>query len=255
MRYEQLEKYLDDDLAWRRVEISELLLLAKNTEKEVLLKSLILLLYAHWEGFIKKSSKLYIQFISEEKVKVAELAHNFRAVALKEKISRCIVSSEQMTLANEISFLNSYLKLDHKKFKVSIDVDNDFDKSIIDTESNLKPKVFKNIISVLGLNYKTALAAREHYINSQLLANRNAIGHGSKFDPGKQNDFELTVRDVEKLKNIIFSIIDSFKEELLEYTYNKYYLISNETARLKFEQKREEELEKVIAAIETSFRA
>lgn len=67
MKYEQFENLLDEDLAWRKVEISELLLLAKESEKETIFKSLILLLYAHWEGYIKKSSKLYIKYISEEK--------------------------------------------------------------------------------------------------------------------------------------------------------------------------------------------
>ena len=56
MKYEQLENLLDEDLGWRKVEISDLLFLAKETQKEVVLKSVILLLYAHWEGYIKKSS-------------------------------------------------------------------------------------------------------------------------------------------------------------------------------------------------------
>ena len=54
MKYEQLENLLDEDLGWRKVEISDLLFLAKETQKEVVLKSVILLLYAHWEGYIKK---------------------------------------------------------------------------------------------------------------------------------------------------------------------------------------------------------
>ncbi len=254
MKYEQFEKLLDDDLAWRKVEISELLLLAKETEKEIILKSLILLLYAHWEGYIKKSSKLYIKFISEEKIKLSDLCYNFKAVALKEHVSRCIETKDKMTLANEIAFVSSFLKFEKKKFKIDIKADNDFDNSIIDTESNLKPKVFKNIIEILGLNYKKALEAREHYINSHLLANRNAISHGSKFEDIKQTDFSLNIKDIEKLKVIVFSIIDSFKEELLEYIYKKYYLFSNTDKRIEFELKREEELEKLIATIEDSFK-
>jgi MAE_28990/MAE_18760-like HEPN len=253
MKYDQFEKLLDDDLGWRKLEISDLLLLAKETQKEIVYKSLILLLYAHWEGFIKKSSKLYIKFISEEKIKVGELSHNFKAVALKEKVSKCIDSKDQMTLANEITFVNSFVKIDDKRFKIDVRIDNDFDKTIIDTESNLKPKVFKNIMEILGLNYKKALEAREHYINSHLLANRNAIGHGSKFEADKQSDFALTLKDIEKLKAIVFSIIDNYKEELLEYVYKKYYLISNEQCRREFEEKKEEDLEKMFLSIEETF--
>ena len=254
MKYDQFETLLDEDLAWRKVEISELLLLAKESEKETIFKSLILLLYAHWEGYIKKSSKLYIKFISEEKIKLNDLSFNFKAVALKEHVSRCIETKDKLTLANEIAFVSSFLKLENKKFKIDVKPENDFDSTIIDTESNLKPKVFKNIIEILGLNYKKALEAREHYINSHLLANRNAIGHGSKFDDSIQLDFSLTLKDIEKLKAIIFSIIDAFREELLEYVYNKYYLVSNSDKRSEFELKREEEFEKIIASIEDSFK-
>jgi hypothetical protein len=254
VKYDQFENILDEDLAWRKVEISELLLLAKESEKVTIFKALILLLYAHWEGYLKRSSKLYIKYISEEKVKLSDLSYNFKAVALKEHVSRCIETKDKMTLANEIAFVSSFLKFENKKFKIDVRPDNDFDNTIIDTESNLKPKVFKNIIEILGLNYKKALEAREHYINSHLLANRNAIGHGSKFNDAIQLDFSLTLKDIEKLKAIVFSIIDSFREELLEYIYNKYYLVSNSAKRSEFETKREEELEKLIASIEESFK-
>ncbi len=253
MKYEQFEQSLDEDLGWRKVEISELLFLAKENGNEVLLKSVILLLYAHWEGYIKKSSKLYIKYISEKRIKLNELCFNFKAVAIKEHISRCIDTKDKLTLANELAFVSSFLKFENKKFKVDINLDNDFENSIIDTESNLKPKVFKNIIGILGLNYKNALEAREHYINSHLLANRNAIGHGSKFDPSNQIDFTLTIKDIEKLKTIVFSIIDNFKEELLEYTFSKYYLQTNQAEKIEFENKKEIELEKMFASIEDSF--
>ena len=254
MKYEQFEQYLDEDLGWRKIEISELLFLAKETEKEVVLKSIILLLYAHWEGYIKKSSKLYIKYISEEKIKLTDLSYNFKAVALKEHVSKCIDTKEKSTLANELAFVSSFLKFENKKFKVDVNLSNDFESGIIDTESNLKPKVFKNIIGILGLNYKNALKAREHYINSHLLANRNAIGHGNKFDSTNQVDFSLTIKDIEKLKTIVFSIIDNFKDELLEYIYRKYYLELNQAQKVEFENKKEIELEKLFASIEDSFK-
>ncbi len=254
MKYEQFEKNLDEDLGWRKVEISSLIFIAKNTNEEVILKSIILLLYAHWEGYIKKSSKLYIKYISEEKIKLTDLSYNFKAVALKEHVSRCIDTKEKSTLANELAFVSSFLKFENKKFKVDINISNDFESGIIDTESNLKPKVFKNIIGILGLNYKNALKAREHYINSHLLANRNAIGHGNKFDSASQLDFSLTIKDIEKLKTIVFSIIDNFKEELLEYIFNKYYLETNQILREAFETKKEIELEKLFAEIEDRYK-
>lgn len=59
MRIEEFQDFLDRDLAWRKLEISQLFMILNTVEsKEIIGKSMILLLYAHWEGFIKKSSKV-----------------------------------------------------------------------------------------------------------------------------------------------------------------------------------------------------
>ena len=253
MRYEQFESFLDEDLVWRKKEISELFLLAKdNTDKETLLKSLILLLYAHWEGYIKKGSKLYIKYISEKKIKVNKLSTNFTAIILKSQISKCIDESENLTLANELTFMSSYIKKQEKKFKVRINPDKDQENEIIDTQSNLRPKVFKTIIKILGLNYKSAIETREHYINSHLLANRNCIGHGSLFDEDSQDNFSLTIDDIDKLKKIVFSIIDNFRDELLDYANNEFYKVANKTQKLAYAEQKEQELENLFSTIENS---
>ncbi|PTX14693.1 hypothetical protein C8N40_110122 [Pontibacter mucosus] len=255
MKYQQFENLLDEDLGWRKKEISDLLLIAKKeSNNEVVLKSLILLLYAHWEGYIKLSSKLYIKYVSDKNINVGVLSSNFKAISIKEYISRCIENNGSMTLANEMAFMSKYLKLETRKFQANVRIEDDFDSSIINTESNLKPKVLRNITSILGLGYKSAVQTREHYLNSQLLANRNAIGHGSKFDDTKQVDFSLSLRDIEKLKEIVFAIIDSFRDDLLDYVANEYYLSTNLTAKEAFNAKREVDLEKVFTIIEEKYK-
>ena len=78
MRIDQLQDYLEADLAWRKTEISQLFRILNDVEaKDVVLKSIVLLLYAHWEGYIKKSSKYYLKYVSEQKVKIKNLTLNF----------------------------------------------------------------------------------------------------------------------------------------------------------------------------------
>ncbi|CAM4328422.1 MAE_28990/MAE_18760 family HEPN-like nuclease [Zobellia roscoffensis] len=252
MRYEEFESFLDEDLSWRKKEVSELFLLAKdNIDKETLRKSLILLLYSHWEGYIKKASKLYIKYISEKKIKINLLSTNFTAITLKSQISKCIDESANLTLANELTFMASYIKKQERKFKININPDNDFENQVIDTHSNLKPKVFKNIIKILGLSYKSAIETREHYIDSHLLSNRNSISHGNPFDHNAQDGFSLTLTDIEKLKKIVFSIIDNFRDELLDYADGEFYKVINNEQRLIYIQKKEEELENIFVDIES----
>ena len=249
MTYNDFEEALDDDLGWRKVEISNLLLIAKNTNEEVILKSIILLLYAHWEGYIKQSSKYYIRYLNEKNLRLGTLTGNFKAFAIKGNVSQCIDGKNSLNLANEINFINRFLKLDTRNFIVPVDTTNPSEKAVIDTESNLKPKVFKNIISILGLNYCEAIETRERYIDSHLLGNRNQIGHGNKYR-SIHPDFNLEIKDVEKLKDIIFSIIDNFRDELLEHSRCEYYLHANATELEKFNRNQSLKLERLLKSIE-----
>lgn len=91
MKCEQFTNYLEEDLAWRKKELSSLILIAEGHEdNKAILKSIILLLYAHWEGYIKKSSKIYITYITESKKRINELTQNFKAVSLK-KLLRSVM--------------------------------------------------------------------------------------------------------------------------------------------------------------------
>jgi hypothetical protein len=91
--------------------------LQKKSSEEVILKSLILLIYAHWEGYIKKSSKLYLKYVSESKKNLNELTDNFKAVTLKNLIKQCFISKESLTLQNEINVLNKLTKAENIKYE------------------------------------------------------------------------------------------------------------------------------------------
>lgn len=255
MRSEQFEEFLQDDLSWRKKEISDLFLLAKvNEENETLLKSLILILYAHWEGYIKKSSKLYIKYVVEEKVKIQELTMNFKAIAMKEIAKACIENSDKLTLVKELEFLQRSNGLDNIKFKIRVDPDNDEEDSIISTQHNLKPKVLKNIINILGCKYIAALEARENYINSSLIFNRNAIGHGSKFNHELQIDFSLNLMEISKLKDFILIVLDFFTEMLIYYKEGKFYLNSNNEEKEVYNEVMEEKLHNLFEDLERKYR-
>ena len=180
MKIEQFEDYIHDDLAWRKMEISQLFRIFNDAEsKEVVTKSIVLLLYAHWEGFLKKCFKCYLKYVSERKVKIKKLTVNFKAIELKSLAQQCI-DDDGLNLAKELQFLNKQEKIAEKPFKISIDVDNDFDEDIINTKHNLSSKVLKNICDIVGIVYNNAMQARATYIDSVLLKHRNSIGQDRK---------------------------------------------------------------------------
>ncbi|WP_395490497.1 MAE_28990/MAE_18760 family HEPN-like nuclease [Cedecea davisae] len=254
MKTPQLETYLEDDLAWRKKEISSLILIAENNDNPVLLKSVILLLYAHWEGYVKKSSKTYLKYIAELKSSVGELTENFKAVALKSIIFQCIENSESLSLHNELTIMNKMGNLDNMRFKLDIDVDNDLQKCVIDTKHNLSPRIFKNIISIIGLNYKPEFESKEGHINKHLLANRNLIGHGGRYQDKEEDEFILNIREIKKLRDIVFIIIDNLKDEIIEYASKQYYLSSKKNECDEFLKKQSVEISMLLSKIDETYK-
>lgn len=247
----QFESLLQDDLSWRKKEISELLLMAQSSQQqEILLKSLILVLYSHWEGYIKKSTKVYLKYISEKKIKIQNLTLNFKAIHLKSLSQECMKNQGSTSLAREIELITKYEDVNKKNFKFSINPENDAEESIVETKHNLKPKILKNIFNLIGIEYWEPIKIREQYLDANLLNNRNAISHGSKIKEETHRDFKLTLEEVKKLKEVVVLIIDLFQETLMTYQENEFYLLCNEEKLKEYNYKVVKKLEKDLKSIE-----
>lgn len=251
MRIEEFQDFLDTDLAWRKKEISQLFMILKFVDtKEVVGKSMILLLYAHWEGFIKKSSKCYLKYVSNKNIKVQNLTGNFEALMLKRFARECI-DKDSKNLAREFALLDKQKKAGDRLFNIKIDIDNESDSDFIDTQHNLSSKVLKSIIQIIGIKYNDVIKTREQFVDVNLLRNRNVIGHGSKLsidsvDRVSSLDFDQIV----KLKDFIVLMLDYFAMILLKYVEEEYYLNSKVRAREYFESEQESVLGQKLAQME-----
>ncbi|MFT5874698.1 MAG: hypothetical protein ACI8WT_003669 [Clostridium sp.] len=250
MKYDDFEELIYADLSWRKKEISELFLLTSDKKNDVLFKSIILVLYAHWEGYIKRTSKLYILYISKKKINICDLTINFKAISLKTDISSTIDGKEKLNLSKELEFMIKYRNLHTKRFKVAISMEDEFDADIINTHHNLSSKVFKNILNIMGIKYVDAFRSREKYIDSSLLGNRNAIGHGNKFDKNKHDDFDLCIDNISELKAFIIQILDFYTNMLLDYIGQEFYLEGKDSEKNIYDKEKNTEFEKILARIE-----
>lgn len=233
---------IDKDLSWRKKEISELFGACKEQDLEVLRKSMLLMLYSHWEGFIKNSSKTYLKYISESKLKLSELTINYHTIALKGLISSCYESHEKLTLANELKFMDKFSDSNTKSFTINKKVFMDKDKSLVNTHDNLSPSVFNNLCKIIGLPEKEAIKTKKNYLDEVFLGNRNAIGHGSKIELDNAHDFNLSIESVDKLKNIIISIMNRFQTDIQEYAEQELYLSKNSEIKSKYDVMSEQAL-------------
>lgn len=254
MNHNELEDLIVEDWTWRKKEISDLILIAEEAEGVVILKSIILLLYAHWEGYIKKSSRVYLKYILENKIKVCDLTENFKAIALKGLSKETFNSKETLTLTNELNLIRKYSEINDFTIDklITIDLSLEKDKSIVDTQDNLNPAVFKNILAIIGLKYNNQYEIRKSHLDNDLLAYRNSIGHGNK-RLSKNADFDLQIFAIKKLRDVLYSIIENFRDEIIYYSKEKYFLKENEYKIDEYTIERELQLEAIFKEIESRY--
>jgi hypothetical protein len=254
MEISNLEDLLYEDWTWRKTEISELIIIAETEEKNVLLKSIILLLYAHWEGYIKKSSKTYLKFISDNKIEVSRLTDNFKYFAMKGLAQEVLKSSETLTTSNDISFIKRFNEINLKTIDklIQINLENERDKSIIDTQDNLTPTVFKKILDIIGLRYLHGYEAKNTHIERNLVKYRNSIGHGNK-KLSSSEDFILELNSLLELRDIIFLIIENFRDDIIQFAKEEYYLQKNISLIENYCSSKEEIISRELNAIKTRY--
>jgi len=195
---EQLQTVLDEDFVWRRKELSMIFTSIKSSKPKTLSTNLrigVVILYAHWEGFIKNSAEYYLIFVAGKKLTYSELENNFIALSLKTRLREFELTNKNTIHTQLIDFLLGNLDV-----KASLPTEN-----IIKTQSNLNSNILKEILSILGIDY-SQFELKENFIDSQLLKIRNSVAHGQ--DP------DITELDFYELYNEIINIMSSIKNEI-----------------------------------------
>ena len=125
----EMQGALDDEMAWRIKEISVFKTgaVSKWPERKALTRAGVALLYAHWEGFIKQSSELYLSYVESQALTYRELKSCFVVFGVKGKLNKFRESGNSGENIEIIDFILSRLG---ERAKLQI-------KSAIKTDSNL----------------------------------------------------------------------------------------------------------------------
>jgi hypothetical protein len=216
---------LEIELTWRQNEMrllhNQLAFIKIDEEKKRYRKSLVVMLYSHYEGFCKTAFSIYINAINKERCKCLEMnefivtatfADIFTALEIPN--SKCKIFKPKLPddaklhrfcrQVNFISGLNNFL---NKEAKIPEDV--------IDTESNLKREVMRKILFRLGFPYD-AFKKHEDQIKD-LLETRNNIAHGA-FVSGIEEDL------YQKFEKSSYEIMSELMDLLMQALINKEYL-------------------------------
>jgi hypothetical protein len=197
--FTELQDSLDEETKWRKREFSFLRNSVKTTrglEHNTAIRSGVVLLYAHWEGFVKCASEAYVDFVANQRLRHEDLADNWLASSLKGKLQEFYESKKPTHHLGFIEFL--------RKRMSEIATLNGIRS--IDTQSNLSYRLFTEIMCLLGIDY-ARWDLKKNVIDYKLVRNRNSIAHGEELLVDS-SDFDTLHRELSQ-------IIDEIKVEIL----------------------------------------
>lgn len=200
--------FLDNDFGWRLQEISDIKTSIRSLEgakSRTLIRAGVALLYAHWEGFVKNASQVYLEFVASQKLTYQELKICFIVFGLKKELDLIANSKRHAKNAKVIEFITNELG---NRANLSY---ND----AIDTESNLSSTVFQGIIESLGID-STPYETKFNLIDESLLSRRNRIAHGEFLDIGP-NDYA-------GLSDEVVALMRSYKNNIENCLVLKSYM-------------------------------
>lgn len=171
----ELVERLDEDLKWRKKEMTTLWLELERERRPhlraILTRSFVCLLYAHWEGFVKQSAEVYLRYIQSCGESCHRLGYGLVAASIRDMITACGTSKDFVKHRELVETIHTLKGLPNFKFY----------PSIIDTRSNVDEEVFKEIADIIGLDLS-------HYLSSlpkitEMRNTRNRISHGEDHSP------------------------------------------------------------------------
>lgn len=196
----ELQQRVDEDLVWRRRELFNLRTAIEdshqnNQRQTALLRAGVAVLYAHWEGFVKRAGSHYLEFVTNQGKRAADLTPNFIAIKFKARLGEASKSKKISATHDVIDFFCNHLQ---DRLRIPY-------KGVVDTQSNLSSVVLQDIIWTLGLDigpYET----KSKLIDESLVARRNHIAHGEPLD--------IDVANYLTLHDDVMGLLDEFRNQI-----------------------------------------
>ena len=196
---EDLLTLLDGEYSWRLKELISMRSLVSQEDikkSQIFIRTSLVFLYAHWEGFIRKATEYYLEYINEQGHNYEEINYNLTALALKH---------QGLQLEQKSDNIDRYFKavnfiLNRSSIPVRLPA-----SKVIKDPSVLNSELFKNLLEILGLS-------EEHYqlkkkkLDEILIKERHDIAHG------KRNN--ISIGDFNATYDMVVNFLEYFKDQL-----------------------------------------
>ena len=193
----ELYSQLASDRTWRVKELSDLKSAIKEADgprQRVLLRALVAIAYAHWEGHVRLASEKYLTHVALRKLPLSALTRQFTRNAFLPQIKAA--ASHGFDERGEL--VDRILGAGELRFaRVNAD--------LISTRSNLNFSVFADICLICGIQPEL-FREEETFIDTILLKRRNSIAHGEETFVG--------IEELDSLSDRIVALMRRFGDEL-----------------------------------------
>lgn len=167
---DDLSNQINDDRTWRIREISDLSTAVQRADpisQKVLLRALVAICYAHWEGYVKFATQKYIDHIALKRLNFSLLNPQFTRNHFLPRLAA--LSSSKTSIAEKCNLVDEIVESSAKRF-------SRINPNLLNT-GNLNFETFSNICLICGVS-PDSFSSMAEFIDLMLLKRRNAIAHG-----------------------------------------------------------------------------
>lgn len=205
---EDLSNLFDTDLIWRRKELSDMksaIYASDSVSRHALLRALVAMCYAHWEGYVRTCATRYFQHLTLRKNSFSAFE---RQIYVNSMLCRLDAQYQSRTsIKARCDLINDVLDGVSRRFAY-------VNPDLIDTRSNLNTDVVKDICLICGID-SDHFEDKRAFIDLLLLKRRNAIAHG-------QHEY-IRLEEIDDFVANVLSIMSAFRNLLENKVYTKAY--------------------------------
>lgn len=170
---QDLSDLFDEDINWRRRELSDLKSAVKAADfaaKPVLLRAIVTMSYAHWEGYVRLCANRYFEHLAIRRKPYKQFERQIYVNVFLNRLDA--ISQSRASLEARCKLVNEILDGTNGTFRY-------VHPSLIDTRSNLNTEVIKEICLICSVD-ASQFEAKQFFLDQLMLKRRNAIAHGQQ---------------------------------------------------------------------------
>lgn len=188
---------------WRDGEFAKYKANSLNVEEQLWCRMCIPMIYAHWEGFVVDALKIMLKHLNQLDLQSTQLPTSLVVVSLGDAYRTL---SGKQSFEQRIQFTHSFNELLGKPVKF---------KTKVDTKSNLKSNVFKDLCFAFGFD-SSKFTGQLNDID-RLVSIRNSIAHG-------ENSMQPDMQNIEKYITSVKDAMDLLLYEIDDYLSEQRYI-------------------------------